>query len=252
MQAIAHNKEFAKKVGVPQSVGKDFAEADKGKKFRLGGTTSPTVQGINKQKTHHGLTQMPNAMLNKYIGKKEGGMATEKMHSEKSEMKEDTAQDKKLIKKAFRMHDSQEHKGEHTNLSKLKKGGMMKMAKGGVAKTVTKEMEYDYKTGKKSFRGDTAKRDAHAEKEGKIVAKHLAFDKDMDKMCGGGKTKKMASGGRIASKGDHPVQKQAKRGAEIVKMAKGGLASGHKSADGIAVRGKTRAMAPAMRKGGKC
>jgi hypothetical protein len=33
---------------------------------------------------------------------------------------------------------------------------------GGVAKTVTKEMEYDYKTGKKSFKGSTAKKDAHA------------------------------------------------------------------------------------------
>lgn len=29
MQAIAHNRKFAKKVGVPQSVGKDFNEADK-------------------------------------------------------------------------------------------------------------------------------------------------------------------------------------------------------------------------------
>lgn len=29
MNAIAHNKEFAKKVDVPQSVGKDFTEADK-------------------------------------------------------------------------------------------------------------------------------------------------------------------------------------------------------------------------------
>jgi hypothetical protein len=232
MEAIAHSEKFAKKVGIPQSVGKDFVEADKGKKFRLGGSTSPSVQGINKQKTHHGQMQMPNAMLNKYIGKKEGGVMKH----------DDVKQDKAMIKKAFRMHDAQEHKGEHTNLSKLKKGGMMKMAKGGVAKTVTKEMEYDYKTGKKSFRGDTAQRDRHAEKEGKMVAKHAAYDKAMG----------MKSGGRIASKGDHPIQKQAKRGAEIIKMAKGGLAAGHKSADGIAIRGKTRAMAPAMRKGGKC
>ena len=33
MQAVAHNPEFAKKAGVPQSVGKDFAEADKRKKM---------------------------------------------------------------------------------------------------------------------------------------------------------------------------------------------------------------------------
>ncbi len=31
MRAVAHSKEFAKKVGVPQSVGKDFNEADKSK-----------------------------------------------------------------------------------------------------------------------------------------------------------------------------------------------------------------------------
>jgi hypothetical protein len=38
MAAIAHNPAFAKKVGIPQSVGKDFNNADKGKKFSKGGT----------------------------------------------------------------------------------------------------------------------------------------------------------------------------------------------------------------------
>jgi hypothetical protein len=38
MEAIAHNKAFAKKVGVPQSVGKDFSKADKGKTFKEGGS----------------------------------------------------------------------------------------------------------------------------------------------------------------------------------------------------------------------
>ena len=54
MAAIAHNPAFAKKVGVPQSVGKDFSEADKGKKFGKGGETRADVQGINKPKTDHG------------------------------------------------------------------------------------------------------------------------------------------------------------------------------------------------------
>lgn len=36
MEAIAHNAAFAKKAGVPQSVGKDFSAADKGKKFAGG------------------------------------------------------------------------------------------------------------------------------------------------------------------------------------------------------------------------
>lgn len=37
MQAVAHNPKFAKKVGVPQSVGKEFEKADEGKKFAGGG-----------------------------------------------------------------------------------------------------------------------------------------------------------------------------------------------------------------------
>jgi hypothetical protein len=33
MEAVAHNPSFAKKAGVSQSVGKDFAMADLGRKF---------------------------------------------------------------------------------------------------------------------------------------------------------------------------------------------------------------------------
>jgi hypothetical protein len=39
--------------------------------------------------------------------------------------KSDLAQDKKLIKKAFGMHDKQLHESKKTNLSKLKGGGMV-------------------------------------------------------------------------------------------------------------------------------
>ena len=71
MAAVAHNPEFAKKVGVPQSVGKDFNAADKGKKFGRGGMSDATVQSINKPKTNHGA----EALF------KKGGtsMATKKM-----------------------------------------------------------------------------------------------------------------------------------------------------------------------------
>lgn len=41
--------------------------------------------------------------------------------------KADEAADKKLIKKAFAMHDKQEHPGKKTNLTKLKKGGPTSM-----------------------------------------------------------------------------------------------------------------------------
>ena len=116
MAAAAHNPAFAKKVGVPVKVAKEFNQADKGKKF--GG----------------------------------GGMAKKEMHAEKGEMKADVKQDKVMIKKAVGMHDKQLHGGKKTNLAGLK------------------------------------------------------------------------SGGRIAAKGMHSVQKQAKRGAIDVKMCGGGMA----------------------------
>jgi len=37
MEAVAHIPKFAKKVGIPQSVGKDFAKADEKKSFKSGG-----------------------------------------------------------------------------------------------------------------------------------------------------------------------------------------------------------------------
>ena len=37
MAAVAHNPAFAKKVGISQKVGKEFAKADVGKKFKGGG-----------------------------------------------------------------------------------------------------------------------------------------------------------------------------------------------------------------------
>jgi hypothetical protein len=47
MEAVAHSPSFAKKVGVPQSVGKDFSTADKGKKFSTGGHMANTSR-MNK------------------------------------------------------------------------------------------------------------------------------------------------------------------------------------------------------------
>jgi hypothetical protein len=37
MAAVAHNPAFAKKVGIPQKVGKEFSKADENKKMKGGG-----------------------------------------------------------------------------------------------------------------------------------------------------------------------------------------------------------------------
>ena len=59
---------------------------------------------------------------------KKGGKAMKMAEGGKSDME----QDKAMIKKAFKQHDSQEHKGGKGTDLKLKKGGMKKYATGGV------------------------------------------------------------------------------------------------------------------------
>ena len=48
MQAVANNPKFAKKVGVPQSVGKDFSTADKSRKTSKGGDTMANTSRMNR------------------------------------------------------------------------------------------------------------------------------------------------------------------------------------------------------------
>jgi len=91
MEAVAHNPSFAKKAGVPQSVGQDFSKADKGKTFKRGGEMA--TKGMN-----------PFAKFEK-SGK----------DVEKKGMKEGSKADMAMDKKQMMM----------------KKGGMTKMATGG-------------------------------------------------------------------------------------------------------------------------
>lgn len=101
MEAVAHSPAFAKKVGIKQSVGQDFATADKGKKF------------------------------------KGGGMA--KSDSKEDTMM-DTAQDKAMIKSAIKQHDDQLHGGKKTSLKLSKGGSASSRADGCAIKGKTKGM----------------------------------------------------------------------------------------------------------------
>lgn len=60
MAAVAKNPAFAKKVGVPQSVGKEFNQADKGRKFSQGGDMK------------HEDVKMDKSMMQKAVNKHEG------------------------------------------------------------------------------------------------------------------------------------------------------------------------------------
>ena len=60
MRAVAHSPEFAKKAGVPQSVGKEFSNADKSRKFSKGGDMK------------HEDVKMDKKMMQKAVNKHEG------------------------------------------------------------------------------------------------------------------------------------------------------------------------------------
>lgn len=52
MAAVAHNPAFAKKAGVPQSVGQEFTQADTGRKFSRGGDMKEDAAYKAKEKKH--------------------------------------------------------------------------------------------------------------------------------------------------------------------------------------------------------
>jgi hypothetical protein len=102
MEAIAHSPSFAKKAGVPQSVGKDFSNADKGKTFKQGGDMA--------SKMNPGFM----AMIAKKKAGASGMAAFEKSGKDKEKgMKEGSKKDMAMDK------------------MQMKKGGMTKMATGG-------------------------------------------------------------------------------------------------------------------------
>lgn len=70
MAASANNPSFAKKVGVSQSVGKDFSAADKGKTFKRGDDMKKSEMGMKKG----GMHKMPDGKMMKDSAMKKGGM----------------------------------------------------------------------------------------------------------------------------------------------------------------------------------
>ena len=79
MAAVAKNPKFAKKVGVPQSVGKEFTTADKGRNFSKGGDTMATKNnGITKAKMGAVRTAAPSRDGLASKGKTKGTMISMK------------------------------------------------------------------------------------------------------------------------------------------------------------------------------
>jgi len=120
MEAVAHNPAFAKKAGVPQSVGQDFSKADKGRKFSKGGN----MKKMNMGGYAGGGMPMKDGKP-AFIGDGKGAMAKGGM------AKADMKQDKGMMQKAVNKHEGRLHKGEP--MTKLAKGGTFRASANGVA-----------------------------------------------------------------------------------------------------------------------
>jgi hypothetical protein len=114
MRAVAHSPEFAKKAGVPQSVGKEFSNADKSRKFSKGGDMKESKAMAAKEMNFMKKKGAPKSMIKHEMaeakGYKAGGsIGTTKMGS---------------VKTAAPSRDGIATKGKT-------KGTMIKMARGG-------------------------------------------------------------------------------------------------------------------------
>ena len=138
MEAVAHNASFAKKVGVPQSVGQEFSKADKGMKFKGEGRSRADLQRVNKPETRQGKTEL---------------------FSKGGEMKESKAMVKKEV-------DFMKKKGAPKSMIKHEKAEMMGMKKGGMTKMGA------VKTAKPSSGSASSRADGVAQK-GKTKGKML-------------------------------------------------------------------------------
>ena len=201
MEAIAHNKAFAKKVGVPQSVGQDFATADKGKKFGSGGMKKMRkfAEGDMVEDTEDSGAYV-GSRLN--MGKDRG-----------SRLGRVSKEDSDLIKK----QDAESGMNKNPRMGGLARAGMsaglgskyIGMKKGGMAHAEKGEMKKDLSQDKKMIK--------------KAVGMH-------DKQQHGGKKTnltKLAKGGSFRSSADGCATKGKTKGS-LVTMCGGGMAKGKK------------------------
>jgi hypothetical protein len=127
MQAVAHNPAFAKKAGVPQSVGKEFTKS--------GGGMAESKKMVKKEVSFMKSKGAPKSMIKHEMGEmkglKKGGMAASKMGAVKTAApsRDGIAVKGKTVGK--NLGDSGKNVGIMSGAKGMKKGGMSKMKKGG-------------------------------------------------------------------------------------------------------------------------
>ena len=235
MEAIAHNPAFAKKAGVSQKVGQEYSKADKGKTFRKGG-----IMGLFKGKeTYKEELAEGNAIKSgkvspeqyaKAEGKEKvkkfamgGYMGGATLPNQQFPMQQQAPQNTML--NAPQPPGTPSLPYAANNQTAFKKGGSVKKMAMGGAPMMPPQAPVDPRmmAKKKAPRGVAPKPTGMMPPRPPMAAPQVA------------PTAPMKKGGKV--KGQSPIQRQAKGGAKIVKMAKGGMTRG----DGCCIRGKTRA-----------
>ena len=123
MAAAAHNPAFAKKVGVPMSVAKEYNQADKGKKFKGGGMAKGCATKSDAKMIAKKEVKGHESSMHKM---KKGGMAYAK-----GGITEKGTGEKYKSKAAMMKHEKKESKAEEMKEHKMKRGGSCSYAKGG-------------------------------------------------------------------------------------------------------------------------
>jgi len=215
MAAVAHNPAFAKKAGVPQSVGKDFNEADKGRKFARGGDTMAKKSSELDDDV---------ATVKRALYKQPGDAA---LYSRERGLSPGMAR-RRLDDRGVDVRALVANEQNPDDLGNFKKGGnVKKMNMGGYAGG---GMPMVMKDGQKvpAFAADG---------KGKMAKGGMAHaDVKMDK--------------KMMQKAVNKHEGRLHKGSTMTKLAGGGFT---KSANGIAQRGLTKGTQVVMKRGGgKC
>lgn len=151
MAMVANDPAAAKRVGVPQSVGKEFVQADKGLKFGKGTRTRADLQKINRPDTKQGKAELfarggdmkeSKAMVKKEIGfMKKAGAPKSMIKHEEAEAK---GMKKGGIATSLKAHAAAPASKAHAS---MKAGGYTRAADGVASKGKTKAKQVAMKRG---------------------------------------------------------------------------------------------------------
>lgn len=134
MAAAAHNPAFAKKVGVPTSVAKEFNAADKGKKFAKGGTMAKKMFG-GKETPAEEMKEAKALKSGRITPKQYAAGEKSEGHGAGAAKKAAAIKSGRLSPKAYaEEHTKKLARGGGIEAKGKTKGTMVKMCGGGMAK----------------------------------------------------------------------------------------------------------------------